>query len=502
MPSITIAPKTKCEISTVVTIDIQPNKTARNEHRNRQQNNLKLVHCVHAAATSEFGDESTNHTENVPREITAEEVRNKAAMINGGTNVPSDDNQNQANASSQVNKYYKPFSSDNNERKKPIAVIACEEEILHNETSSSVVESISINLSASSILSDTFAFDALPRKHIAESRNPVDSIINDIFENATKAAVDERPAQPIDVQRTFNSDAFQLRDLLDKIRNDKTSLDLAIEKKNTMDYVRNADKLDSPVVLLRTDRVESTETSSSKISSARKIDGIDKSVQCNTLGEMILKAESTDHTDDRRLPKRKSKTRTKVRRDLNEDMLRSPKFTKTLNSIRSSARKLNFDGENGKYKTATPEQIQKAASKFLNSLIRDDKSTRPNRQDDDSDSDSLNSYILAPPKYRVIDDKVIQSQYNNILQYNTSGLTSDSTINSVLPKGIVSGDEVNASTSSSSIDLRLSSLRLRSPRSATQPIERKNIGDCDLNGNISDGEVLSEGEIRPEEGIK
>lgn len=495
MPSITIAPKTKCEISTVVTIDIQPNELGRVEHRNRQQNNLKLVHCVHAAATSEICDEPTNHTENVPREIPVEEVRNKTE-----TDVPSDDNQNQANASSQVNKYYKPFSSDNNERKKPIAVIAREEDILHNETSSSLVESISINLSASSILSDTFAFDALPRKHIVESRNPVESIINDIFENATKVIVDERPVQTIDIQRTFNSDAFQLRDLLDKIRNDKTSLDLAIERKNTMDYVSNADKLDSPVVLLRTNREEPIETSSSNISIVQKIDGIDKSVQCDTLGEMILKAESTDQTDDRRLPKRKSRTRTKVRRDLNEDMLRSPKFTKTLNSIRSSARKLNFDGQNGKYKTATPEQIQTAATKFLNSLITDGNSTRPNRRDDDSDSDSLNSYILAPPKYRVIDDKIIQSQYNNILHCHTSTLTSDSTINSVLPPGIVSGDEINASTSSSSIDLRLSSLRLRSPRSGPQPNERPNIGDRDLNGNISDGEVLSEGEIRPEEG--
>lgn len=492
MPKITIAPKTKCEISTVVTIDIQPNESARLQYRNRQQNNLKIVHCVHAAQPT---DDTCNEKEDaIPKKISVEGVRSEPVVEDDEVVRILDGDQHQAIANFEINKYYKPFLSDSNEQKQP-NVKAFDEESLHNETSSSLVESVSI-------LSDTFTFDAVQRRHITEIRNPVESILNDIFSNVTLSNVaHEKPASENAFETSRNEDALQLRDLLDKIRNDKTSLELAIERRNMVEYVSKSDKSVSPVAQPSIQREKQFETATLNAPSSRKMkeDAIDKSIQCND--EMIQKKESTEQADDR-LPKRKTKTRTKVRRALDEDLVRSPKFAKTLNSIRSSAKKLNFDGDGGKYKTATPEQIQKAAEKFLNSLIKGNKSTPPMRRDDDSDSDSLNSYILAPLKYRVIDDKIIQSQFNNILLENTCDMTSDSTIDPILPKRIVpSNDEMNASTSSSSIDLRMSNLSLghKLLYNDTLQLAPPSNGHCDLLENISDGEVLSEGEIRAEE---
>lgn len=504
MPQITIAPKTKCEISTVVTIDIQPYDTARLEHRNRQQNNLKIVHCVHAAPASGICDDITNNEDGFSPKVPVEEVRSKPTASAVRAVGPSGGSEKQSTATFQLNKYYKPFLSDSTEQRQSI-MKALEEDSLHNETSSSLVESVSINLSATSILSDTFAIDSAQRGYITSIRNPVESILNDIFETATQSPVandhlrGEDTAQKPGAQTTVN--ALQLRNILDKIRNDKTSLDLAIERRSPMSYVRNGDKLLSPVDTQISQSEEEIKMAAMEVPSPQKSkeDAIDKSVQCDVLDEPVQKTVGTDHTNDR-MPKRKSKPRLKVKRDLNEDIMRSPKFTRTLNSIRSSARKLNFDGENGKYKTATPEQIQKAAEKFLNSLINGGNASRPIRRVGDSDSDSMNSYILAPPKYRVIDDKVIQSQYN--LLDNTSGLTSDSTIDPILPRKriVKSSDEMNMSTSSSSIDVRLSNLSLRRvAHNETPQLLALDIGNGDLNGNISDGEVLSEGEIRPDE---
>lgn len=498
MPQITIAPKTKCEISTVVTIDIQPNDSARLQHRHRQQNNLKIVHCVHAAAT---GDMCNGSEDAVPKKISVEGVRSEPVVREDEVAGILGGNQNEATATFEMNRYYKPFLSDSNEPKQS-TVNSFDEEPKHNETSSSLVESVSINLSAASTFSDSFTFDALQRRHITEIRNPVESILNDIFSNATHSTVaDEKPESDNEFEATINSDALQLRDLLDKIRNDKTSLELAFERRNMAGYVNKTDKSVSTVAQPISHREEHLEVIPLEVPSPRKSreDAIDKSIQCDD--NSIQRVESTDQTDDR-MTKRKTKTRTKVRRDLNEDLLRSPKFTKTVNSIRSSAKKLNLDGYNGKYKTATPEQIQKAAEKFLNSLIKGNKSTPPMRRDDDSDSDSLNSYILAPPKYRVIDDKVIQSQFNSILLENTSDMTSDSTIGPILPERIVeSSDEMNASTPSSSIDLRVSNRGLRHKLLYSDALQLAppNNGHCDSIENISDGEVLSDGEIRAEE---
>lgn len=493
MPQITIAPKAICEISTVVTIDIQPNDNVRLE---RQQNNLKLIHCVHTPTIEDFRSEIANNEDCFPLKIPVKEIRKKSTAVQDGVAGFLDgNNQHQTTSSLRINKYLTPFLSDSHEQRQS-TLKTFEEDILHNETSSSLVESVSINLSSSSILSESFALDTLQRGHVTEIRNPVERILNDIFENEQQTSMQGTDTQEADVQSTISTDALQLRDLLEKIRSDKTSLELAIERRNTMGYVCSADKLASPIVHQSGEDHIKIPTMQVSNPQKSKEDTIDKSVQCDDLDETTRKVESVERADSR-MPRRKMKIRPKLKRELNEDVIRSPKFAKTLNSIRLSARKLNYDSENGKYKTATPEQIQKAAEKFLNSLIKDENLMQPIRRDVESDSDSLNSYILVPPKYRVIDDKIIQSQYNNMMP-DTSGLTSDSTIDPILPNRIImSSDEINASTSSNSIDLRLSNLSLRYNAHNEQPL---GFGNCDSNGNMSDGEVLSEGEIRPDEG--
>lgn len=510
MPKITIAPKTECEISTVVTIDIQPNNAVRFEHRNRQPNNLKIVHCVHEATASDECNATANTVDNLTHQYSAPDEQSSNAVESNDEFLQSHSNQSHTNAILPTNKYYRPFLSESIEQRQAI-VKAFDDETPLNDTSSSLVESVSINFSTTSNLSDKFASDALQRRNASKllNRNPVESILNDIFENATLDIVafdtNENAVHENEEATVSNSDAFQLRELLDKIRNDKTALDLAIERRNTMDSVSNAGKLLISSVVQEnaiSDEPTQIERGNVKVSSSKE-DVIDKSIQCNVTAESVEKPEVAYYADDR-VHRRTSKTRSKVKRDLHEHMLRSPKFAKTVNSIRLSARKLNFDGENGKYKAATPEQIQKAADKFLNSLIKGSSASQPVRRDDYSDSDSLNSYILAPKKYRVFDDTIIQSQYNNILLANSAINTSDSSIDPVHPLPMVKSiEEINESSSSSSIEFQLSKLSLTQEEQnesmhMTQN-RRISIGNCGSNGNISDGEVLSEGEIRSEE---
>lgn len=487
MPQLTIPPKRKCEMSTVVTIDIQPDDSVRRDHRSHQSQNLKIVYCTHASTDGQI----TNGTESFRKSFPAEEERKKTVTPENKMAEPAGVNQNNALTDLLPNKYYTPFLRNSNAQKRPTFASFDEDILQNNDTSSSLVDSVSINLSSSSILSDPFAYDTVRKRNVSKTRKPIESILRDIFDSITPPS--ETPAQEVTVQPAINTEALQLRDLLEKIRNDKTSLDLAIERRNTMAKLSNSELLESPNA--QQIKTESINESVQKASSPQdgKDYATDKSVQCDNLDGTTGKVEDADRNNDRMF-KRRAKTRPIVKYDTNDEWLRAPNVAKTLNSIRSSARNLNYDSENGKYKSATPEQIQRAADKFLNSLIKSDRLSRQlSRRDGDSDSDSLNSYILVPPKYRVIDDKVIQSQYNSILLEHPSGPTSDSTVDSMLPKRAAkSGDETNASTSSNSFDLRLSNMQLCSPL-------RRNSSTSESNGYISDGEVLSEGEVRPDE---
>lgn len=197
----------------------------------------------------------------------------------------------------------------------------------------------------------------------------------------------------------------------------------------------------------------------------------------------------------------------------------SPKFARTINSIRNSARSLNFvvDHRSAAYKYASDREIQLAAERFLHSVEKQKRfSQQPEPRisfSSSSDSEDDAGQANEHKKCQIMNDQVIQSNFTNILvdtrmsamnnDDNSSAsvltmsnnMTLDAVQNELLSGRLSASSDLEYSMSS--IEYHISRLKLLgvkgSMTSLSQaPTHRMPYGFLDL----SDGEILSEGEIR------
>lgn len=176
----------------------------------------------------------------------------------------------------------------------------------------------------------------------------------------------------------------------------------------------------------------------------------------------------------------------------------SPNFSRTIKSIKSSAS--SPDRRPTLYKDASDKEIQIAAERFLRSVEKERQCPRLFSSGQSSDSEEE---IGDFRRCQIVDDHVIQSAFTNVLDEGGNDTTSDFDFEKELEfSGLgkihpVFSDSSDLEYSMSSIGYQISKLKLlgfnNSKTSMTQePTHRMPYGCLD----ISEGEVLSEGEIR------
>lgn len=178
----------------------------------------------------------------------------------------------------------------------------------------------------------------------------------------------------------------------------------------------------------------------------------------------------------------------------------SPKFSQTIKSIKSSA--ASPDRRPTLYKDASDKEIQIAAERFLRSVEKERRCPHLFSSSQSRSSDSEEE-IGDFQRCQIVDDHVIQSAFTNAIDEGGIDTTSEfdfeqglefSGLSKIHP---VFSDSSDLEYSMSSIEYQISKLKLlgfnNSKTSMTQePTHRMPYGRLD----ISEGEVLSEGEIR------
>lgn len=529
MPIISIKSESLCEVHRVYEIAIQPNNGLKNQDNEKLiRKNIKVVQLTYNASSDIPADKVDENAQ--LRGSNDEKLNNSTDLLSDNLSISSlrfqisndthrTDDFNNKETMPPTNKYFTPFMNGfstiqeltSRSNSMPLKEVAPTEIQSDNKLSfdSSIDDSLSINLSTTSHMTDDekfksdksalaqryFSFRNSTKKNLHEcNKDPIKCVLNEIFETDQLESaedktnyyskVSERDSERIPESIKLHDDTLELREILDKIRNDKTSLDLAIETRNTyqIDFDKFASMSVSPKVSLTTNNKEKT-----NVLQKLQAEMHDQEIQCDSI------AFSHSKTNEKNFQCIKRQITSKKKKKINAEQMNSPKFTKTVNSIRSSAKKLDFDSAGGKYKSATKEQIQMAAKRFLNSILKEkDYVHRTPTIDNDSDAASSIQYqVLKPPIYHVIDDQICQSHFNSVLD----------TLNH---------DDSNIDDCSiTSIDYPFMNLNLLSMRNSTSSITPPNsfrildkFSNGEHNGNISDGEVLSEGEIRADEDDK
>lgn len=437
LPVLSIKPETKCEIENIYEIEIKPDETKARDFFPKDKN--KVIELVYESTEKEIDE---------------------GALI---SDVPK-------NAK---NKYIAPFNEN---------MRAFENSLAENATTDDTREpsNLSLNLSSTSHLTDDEKFHSDKKKasaHSIDVKTPARNMIDKILEaEVLEEQNDEKPpllnecdvkTQRKSQDRSHNFD--DLREILRRIRSDKTTLDVAIDST-------------TPPELMSPARIF-----------------IDREVQCDDLS----KTESMSLKIDLQTPKKDSAKKTDFTMNsphyIDSSIIESPKFAKTIESIRSSARKLDFNMSESEYRTATREQIEKAAKKFLKSIL---KNADDNAEQSVSDHGDRHIHLkMGKPNYRIVDDQIIQSNFN--LKSNYGGCTSSSSSDTTslhlkLPNTQLLDhrfqikcnnwiDRTDSESTANSIEEFLND--------AKQPQQIPLINVQTNYDDLSDGEILSDGEF-------
>lgn len=448
-PVLSIKPQPKFEIQNVYEIDIKPSASISKDFFLKDKNGV--IELVHESSEQDDDDEKDN-----------------IASLEQGKNP--------------TNKYITPFSDEAQNSEKPL-----EETCTTGETHET--SHLSLNLSTSSHLTDDEKSQS--EKKITNSSSPTDfkrvqkntakKIIDKILEgdgiDESSEGIGSDKNEPgfsgkkLDSKSQDRANNFDdLREILRKIRNDKTTLDVALETIEPPDLM-------SPGRAMT-----------------------DREVQCDDFSKIDLEPpkmdmfKNNDHVQE---------SSTKNSPQIHSSLMESPKFNKTIESIRSSARRLDFGINDREYHTANREQIEKAAKKFLKSILKEADYNLPQIASEREDS-SLIPLKFQKQKYQIVDDQIIPSNFN-VKSYHedcTSSSSSDAT----------------------SLQLRIPSVRLNT-KNSTEDINWIDRTDSDFTANsiekyikchtldeafshrsnlphmkcefndLSDGEILSEGEF-------
>lgn len=439
LPVLSIKPQTKCEIENIYEIEIKPDEAKAGTFLSKDKN--KVIQFVYESSEPD-AEQDEVHPNNLNQNLT--------------------------------NKYITPFIEEAH-----TADRFSGENLTTDETHET--SHLSLN-SSSSHLTDDEKFQSDKRiangtskqfKYVAKTQ--AKSVIDRILEVegiAESSGEDSKSSQvKVKSKTQKRSDNFDdLREILRKIQNDKTTLEVALDAIEPPDLM-------SPAQLMT-----------------------DREVQCDDILEM---------NTPKSLATRKSSTKCSARNtdlhspyNIDSSIMESPKFKKTIESIQSSARKLDFSINDSEYRSATRQQIEKAAKKFLKSILKNADANMPLSASEREDS----SYIhlkVDKQKYQIVDDQIIQSNYNVKSGDCTSSSSSDTTsLHLRLPSARLSTDRsrtkcgncidhTDSDFTSHSIDKYIRNYRLN------DKLPQQNLSQ---NGNnnysdLSDGEILSDGEF-------
>lgn len=405
LPRMSIKPATKCEIENIYEIEIKPDDSKSVRLFPREKNQvIEMVHESEQEGQSEeiaspksklrvsFSDQSSG----VTLEDTRESTNFDSSLLNSSTTLTDDE------------KYQWDKKSNESSNFMPIAPT-----------------------SAKKLIDQILEEEEFEEGPLTSTAPPTERKI-------------QRPAD------NFS----ELREILRRIRDDKTTLEVALDAEEPPEFLS----------------VPSTHR--------------DRQVQCDILPTLTLDNlmidSSTPHHSRNTQSTDCSSTASKI--------LESPKFTKTIESIRASARKLDFKTIDSEYRGATRKQIERAAKKFLKSILKN--------ADADVPSENGSHLKVKKQQYHIVDDQIIQSNFTVNVSHdgNTSSSSSDAT----------------------SLQLRLPSARLMMTASKCTnwidrtdsdftpiSIDRNPFGDKrseltvlhESEDYMSDGEILSEGEF-------
>lgn len=450
LPVFSIKPKVKCEIENVYEIEIKPDDAKPSESLFKDKN--KVIEVVYECSEQEAQQEIVN-----------------AAQTS---------NQNQ------TNKYLAQFSNDGRTAER-----SYDENVTTDETQETQESShLSLNLSTSSHMTDDEKFQSdkkIPAKNARIPKTAARSVIDKILEiegiaesNEEAASNQDEPklctieAPPKVQQRSDNFD--DLREILRKIRSDKTTLDVALDTIEPPDFPA------TPHTMTTNREVQCNESDLN----SPKIDGGKKT----SLKATDLCIHSPHQIDS--------------------SLMESPKFNKTIESIRSSARKLDFSINDSEYRPATRDQIEKAAKKFLKSILKNADENSPLSASERENS----SYIglkVEKQKYHIIDDQIIQSNFNVKSDRDyTSASSTSSDVTSLqlrLPSARLQMDcakienhkwsEPSDSDFTNSMEKFINNYRPNEQNLPQRQLMSNVIHNINNYSDLSDGEILSDGEF-------
>lgn len=445
LPVLSIKPQTKCEIENIYEIEIKPDEAKAEKFLSKDKN--KVIQFVYESSELD-AEQSEVHPNNL--------------------------NQNQH----LTNKYITPFNEGAHTEDRFSG---------ENNTTDETHETshLSLNLSSSSHLTDDEKFQSDKKitngmseefKYVSkiQAKGVIDRILEaeGITESSGQiSSGEESKSSQVKVQSKNRSDNFDdLREILRKIQNDKTTLEVALDAIEPPDLM-------SPVRLMT-----------------------DREVQCDDI------SVNTKSVATQKSPKKSSARNTELHSPHNIDssIMGSPKFKKTIESIQSSARKLDFSINNSEYRSATRQQIEKAAKKFLKSILKNADANMPLSASEREDS----SYIhlkMDKQKYQIVDDQIIQSNFNVKSGECTSSSSSDTTsLQLRLPSARLLSlpdrsrmkcgnctDHTDSDFTSHSIDKYIKNYRMNEKLPQQSLVSNGNNNYSDL----SDGEILSDGEF-------
>lgn len=437
LPVLSIKPQTKCEIENIYEIEIKPDEAKSGIFLSKDKN--KVIQLVY---------------ESSEQEVQQNEIQQNTS--NQGQNP--------------VNKFIAPFIEDGH-----VAETTSGENITTDQTHET--SHLSLNLSTSSHLTDDEKFQSDKKvangtskefKHVPKTQ--AKSVIDNILEvegmaESSEQTIINREETKIKIQskvqeQTENFD--DLREILRKIRNDKTTLDVAL------------DTIEPP----------------SLMSPARVM--TDREVQCDDIDKMATPKCGAVKSPIKYPAK-------KVASD--SSIIESPKFNRTIESIRTSARKLDFSTNYSEYRSATRQQIEKAAKKFLKSILKNADANMPLSASERECSSDIHLKV-DKQNYKIVDDQIIQSNYNvkSSRGYCTSSSSSESnSLQLRIPSARImtnqsrmnNNNRSDSEFTSNSIEKYINNYKLsgKCPQQNLLPNENYNYSD------LSDGEILSDGEF-------
>lgn len=225
----------------------------------------------------------------------------------------------------------------------------------------------------------------LRRPTADESRHPVRMAIDEILHS-------EELARPADGSALDEFD--DLREVLHRIRNDQTTMDVELQRQQQQIARKAADAANSTTTLVPTDE---------SIASSRRMH--DQAIQCDSLAS----SQAYPVHDRAHRPPGHSTQSGQV----------SAHFSRVHDSHRSSSidsAELNI------YRSATRKQVKRAAKTFLRSILEDSESANASR--DECDDSSCINLKIERQKYVIVEDRLMRSRLN-VMPEQTDESTSN-----------------------------------------------------------------------------